>query len=68
MTTLPIASSYTALAQDNTIDSDVQHLEQTLTTESGEPENHAGVTNGLIADLAWILLLSAAVTLLFKML
>ena len=34
MTTLPIASSYTALAQDNTIDSDVQHLEQTLTTES----------------------------------
>ena len=66
MTTLPIASSYTALAQYNTIDSDVQHLEQTLTTESAEPGNHAGVTNGLIADLAWILLLSAAVTLLFK--
>lgn len=66
MTHLPIASAYAALPQETTI-SDMRQIQETLdpgstATQSSE-DSH---TNGLIADLAWILLLGAIVTLLFK--
>ena len=47
----------------------IDHAVQTI-TEQAAPESHVSVeedhTNGLIADLAWILLLAAFATLLFK--
>lgn len=48
----------------------IEQVEQSFTTEiQSEPESHPASedhTNGLIADLAWILLLGAIATLLFK--
>ncbi len=65
MLTLPIADQ-NALIESPTVD----QLETATYTEingekpqQGSEEDH---TNGLIADLAWILLLGAVVTLLFK--
>ncbi|MBD5329204.1 MAG: sodium:proton antiporter [Bacteroides sp.] len=64
MLTLPISSSYEDLAQE-TIVQTTQKIESEINPdqESSMTEEH---TNGLIADLAWILLLGAIVTLLFK--
>lgn len=64
--TLPIAAAFGALAAPTT-----QQLESAAYTEinapGGEPQTSAeSHTNGLLADLAWVLLLGAVVTLLFK--
>lgn len=64
MTSLPIATAYEGVPE-NTVSQDIQTLEQTIVPD--EPQNsHESHTNGLIGDLAWILLLGAVVTLLFK--
>lgn len=66
MTLLPISAEFSGLSQET-----VDQLTKKVSTEinpneasnSNSEEDH---TNGLIADLAWILLLGAIVTLLFK--
>lgn len=64
MISIPISSVY-ALLPENTVSQDVQSLEQAI--DPGEQADvHESHTNGLIGDLAWILLLGAVVTLLFK--
>lgn len=64
MTSLPLSAAFEPLPE-STVSQDVQTLEQTI--DPGEKGNsHESQTNGLIADLAWILLLGALVTLLFK--
>lgn len=61
---LPIADGYSDVPS-TTVASEMQTLEQTI--DPGEkPAAEDSHTNGLIADLAWILLLGALVTLLFK--
>lgn len=61
--TLPLAASFAALAQENvTVEQAVTEISVEQNNQSSE-ENHV---NGLIADLAWILLLGAIATLLFK--
>lgn len=64
MTHLPISADYASLAQPT-----VTQISTEVQTEIN-PEAHSSAaeehTNGLIADLAWILLLGAVVTLLFK--
>lgn len=59
---LPIAAGFEALAQETPT------AQETVTTLKGEaPQKEVeGHTEGLIADLAWILLLGAVVTILFK--
>ncbi len=63
--TLPIAASFEGMAQ-----STISDVTQKLSTEINDSEtSSAGSeahTQGLITDLAWILLLAAGVTLLFK--
>ena len=66
MNILPIKAEFASLPEET-----VDELTQVASTEinsdselaAGKEEQH---TNGLIADLAWILLLGAIVTLLFK--
>lgn len=61
---LPTAATFHAFAEPTTA-----QLEQKAFTEINAPEPSSAEeshTNGLIADLAWVLLLGAAVTLLFK--
>lgn len=61
---LPIADGYSDVPS-TTVASEMQTLEQSI--DPGEkPAAEDSHTNGLIADLAWILLLGALVTLLFK--
>ncbi len=61
---LPIADGYSDVPS-TTVANEMQTLEQTI--DSGDkPTAEESHTNGLIADLAWILLLGALVTLLFK--
>lgn len=64
MISLPISSSFTGLVQE-TVDNLATKVSTEINPEesSNSKEEH---TNGLIADLAWILLLGAIVTLLFK--
>ncbi len=66
MLTLPTATSYEGLAQES-LSSDIQQFREQIdpgsATQSHDSEEY---TNGLIADLAWVLLLGAIVTLLFK--
>ena len=70
--TLPLAAQYVALASPSSDSAaTVEQVEETVYTEINpdatpreEPDNTPH--NGLIADLAWILLLGAIVTLLFK--
>ncbi|MGM9816280.1 MAG: cation:proton antiporter [Lepagella sp.] len=64
MTTLPILSIYAGLPQQ-TAATEMHQLQQAIdpTSTADMSEQH---TNGMIADLAWILLLGAIVTLLFK--
>lgn len=66
MTILPTAEAFAHMPEQTTV-ADIRQIQETLdpgqkTPESMEEEH----TNGLIADLAWILLLGAIVTLLFK--
>lgn len=64
MITLTVASSYANLPENTTIHG-VEQIQEQL--DPGQPESKSEEhTNGLIADLAWILLLGAIVTLLFK--
>lgn len=61
---LPIADGYSDVPS-TTVANEMQTLEQAI--DPGEkPAAEDSHTNGLIADLAWILLLGALVTLLFK--
>lgn len=66
MFSLPTAHIYTLLPKDTPL-SEVKEIQEAIdpqsTAEGNSGEEH---TNGLIADLAWILLLAAVVTLLFK--
>ena len=62
MLTLPLADGFDATFQENEIQS-VTTTTEIIPQEENPSEEH---TNGLIADLAWILLLGAIATLLFK--
>lgn len=64
---LPVAAAFAALAQPTTTELEGKAFTE-LNPDAGKAEaseatNH---TTGLIADLAWVLLLGAIVTLLFK--
>lgn len=66
VTALPVAPIYATLTKETTV-SEINQIQEKIdpgsaASESKEEEH----TNGLIADLAWILLLGAIVTLLFK--
>lgn len=65
MITLPISATYSDIAPET-----ITQLETKVSTEiNPDSEHHSSEeehTNGLIADLAWVLLLGAIVTLLFK--
>ena len=61
---LPIADGYNDVPS-TTVTNEMQTLEQTI-DPGDKPTAEESHTNGLIADLAWILLLGALVTLLFK--
>lgn len=64
---LPLAFAYASLPAQQTTVSDIQQIQETIDPGSVKTENKDEQhTNGLIADLAWILLLGAIVTLLFK--
>lgn len=66
-TTLPLADIYATLPQEETTISEVRTLQEVIDPDASRAENKSEEhTNGLIADLAWILLLGAIVTLLFK--
>ena len=65
MVTLPIDASCADMAQE-TLTSDLQHIREQLDPGAQSAHDSEEYTNGLIADLAWILLLGALVTLLFK--
>lgn len=64
---LPLASPFIAMAQEATQSESAEFISVAQPEGSGtktmSSEEH---TNGLIADLAWILMLGALVTLLFK--
>jgi CPA2 family monovalent cation:H+ antiporter-2 len=61
---LQIADGYSDVPS-TTVTNEMQTLEQTF-DPGDKPTAEESHTNGLIADLAWILLLGALVTLLFK--
>lgn len=65
MLTLPISNETAVLSQET-----VEQLEERTFTEINGDDSQASPeeehTNGLIGDLAWILLLGAIVTLLLK--
>lgn len=66
MFSLPKASIFAAIPQADTPISEIKQVQEVIDPsahQAGSEEEH---TNGLIADLAWILLLGAVVTLLFK--
>ena len=67
MTTLHITAAFAALPEEHTTVSDIKQIQETIDPGAASSENKEEEhTNGLIADLAWILLLGAIVTLLFK--
>lgn len=67
MFSLPISSAYSCLPDESTTLSEIKQLQETIDPGSESSENKSEEhTNGLIADLAWILVLGAIVTLLFK--
>lgn len=66
MTSLPIASIFAGLPEETTV-TELKQVSEVVdkgNTHSQSPEEEH--TNGLIADLAWILMLGAIVTLVFK--
>ncbi|MDE7412261.1 MAG: cation:proton antiporter [Muribaculaceae bacterium] len=65
MLTLPISADYKALSQE-TIVQTTKKVESEINPNQKNTMSEENHTNGLIADLAWILLLGALVTLLFK--
>lgn len=65
MLTLPIDASWSDLSQETIVQA-TQKIETEINSESSHSMSEENHTNGLIADLAWILLLGAIVTLLFK--
>lgn len=64
MLEISVSTQYSTLSQETSV-KDIASLEMTIDSEDSVSSEEAH-TNGLIADLAWILLLGAAVTLLFK--
>jgi len=62
---LPLAAQYILLAEESQVNASEAITEVNPDSSAGETSEEAH-TNGLIADLAWILLLGAIVTLLFK--
>lgn len=65
MLTLPISSTFEDLAQETIVQA-TQKIESEINPDEHSSMSEEEHTNGLIADLAWILLLGAIVTLLFK--
>ena len=65
MLTLPVSSTFTDLSQE-TIVQTTRKMESEINPDEKSSLTEEEHTNGLIADLAWILLLGAIVTLLFK--
>lgn len=65
MTTLPVSAALSVPGEETVSQLETQ-LRTEINPESGAPSTEESHTNGLIADLAWILLLGAIVTLLFK--
>lgn len=64
---LPIAEIYASLPEGETSVKEMQQIQEVIAPASSHPEPGSEErTNGLIADLALILLLGALVTLLFK--
>lgn len=63
MMSLPLSAACGQLPE-TTVSQEVRTLEQTIDPADGDSGHDQ--TNGLIADLGWILLLGALVTLLFK--
>lgn len=66
MLNIPVSSAYTSIPKETTL-SDLKQIESAVDPgaehQTNSEEEHI---NGLIADLAWILVLGAIVTLLFK--
>lgn len=66
MTGLPIASIYAGLPEETTV-TELQQIQEVIDSgENASSNSEEEHTNGLIADLAWILMLGAIVTLVFK--
>lgn len=65
VTSLPIASVYASLPRETTV-SGIEQIQEKIDPGAAKETSEEEHTNGLIADLAWILLLGAIVTLLFK--
>lgn len=65
MHSLPLATIYADLPKETTM-SEVKQIQEKIDPTSTGEKKEEDHTNGLIADLAWILLLGAIVTLLFK--
>ena len=65
MITLPASAEFSGLIQE-TVAEQVTQVQTEINPESTHSSTEEEHTNGLIADLAWILLLGAIVTLLFK--
>lgn len=61
-----IDASYLGIPEESTTLSDIKQIQEVIDPGSASENAHEDHTNGLIADLAWILLLGAVVTLLFK--
>ena len=66
MWNLPLSISFSNLPEETTL-SEVHQFQETVAPDKAHEESKEDLhTNGLIADLAWILVLGAVVTLLFK--
>ncbi|MDE5808338.1 MAG: cation:proton antiporter [Muribaculaceae bacterium] len=65
MLTLPVSTSFADLEQETIVQA-TQRIESEINPDEKSSMSEEEHTNGLIADLAWILLLGAIVTLLFK--
>lgn len=65
MITIPISAEYDSVTNE-TITALTQEASTEINPDGGKANGEETHTNGLIADLAWILLLGAIVTLLFK--
>ncbi len=65
MLTLPISAEYSTVQPETVSQLDTQ-VSTEINPDAKQPSSEEEHTNGLIADLAWILILGAIVTLLFK--
>lgn len=66
MTALPLAAQFESLAQQTTTQLEQEAFTEINPDAGKETSAEESHTNGLITDLAWVLLLGAVVTLLFK--